>query len=157
MLFKQEKSSQLSTLNKIQVFEPTYRNVLYIISQDKEAFAGKGMIELLKSVQSNTTNPKMAAMLGIYMEVLQKGLVSQDGLKNRITLKGRWYLISTHYSIGLWGIVLAFFVGVAAISIPQYILHLSKSAFQPIKPKESSSLSVPAHPSIDQKNSSKKK
>jgi hypothetical protein len=154
---EQEKLARYSTLNLIQIFEPTYRNVLFIISKDKEAFTGKGMIELLKSAQTNTPNPKMAAMLGIYMEVLQRGYVKQDGLTSKITMRGRWHLLTTHPSIGFWSIIAAFFIGAASTSIPIYLSHLTRPEAPQTKPKESSSPSLPVHPSTHLKDTSKKK
>lgn len=157
MLSKSERLSQMSTLNKIQVFEPNYRNVLFIISKDKEAFTVGGMIEIMKSIQPNTTNPKMAAMLGLYLELLQKGYVKQDGLTSKITIKGRWHLLTTNPSIGFWGIIAAFFIGAASTSIPLYLSHLTRPEAPQTKPKEFSFPSRPAHPAINLKDFSKKK
>ena len=154
---EEEKLARYSTLNLIQVFEPTYRNVLFIISKDKEAFAGRGMIEILKSAQPNATNPKMAAMLGLYIELLQKEYVSQDGLRSQITFKGRWYLLATHFSIGFWAILAAFFIGAASTSIPIYLSHITRPEAPQTRPRESSSPSLPVHRSINLKDSSKKK
>lgn len=127
------------------------------ISKDHQAFATGGLIEIMKSMKPNTTNPKVAAMMGIYLELLHKGYVSQDGLKSRIALRGRWYLFCTHFSVGFWGVVAGFIGGAATIAIPFYILLLTKSQPQPTEQKMLSSPVVPVYPPTNQKDTSKKK
>lgn len=157
MPFKSFTQPHLTTLQKIQVFEPTYKNVLFIISEDAQAFAAQGMIDIIKSIQPNAINPKMAAMLGLYMELLQRGYVRQDGLTTRITPRGRWYLLATHFSLGFWAIVAAFIIGAASTSIPLCLSRLTRPEAPQIRSKESSSPSLPVYHSKILKDSAKRK
>lgn len=110
MFSKEElkKSTQLSTINRVLIFAPTYKNVLWIISKDKGAFAAGFSIELYKSGAVKEGNTHLSEMLKIYLELKEKGYVRNGGMEVHLTKWGWMYLISR----SLWFQIL---VSVAAI------------------------------------------
>lgn len=109
---------------KVYIYDPTILNYLILIRKDSNTFNGEHLTELIQIHASDSVrHHKYGEMIKVVLEMQDKKLIKSHIFKgNRLTLKGRWYMIVHNPTWTLWGIILA----VIAIVISVLSLILNK-------------------------------
>jgi hypothetical protein len=118
----------ISATNKILLYEPTERGILWIIENDPSAFVTTLILDVLKNPQlldskvDNASTKNLAKALPIYMKLHQRGFIKQDGIKIVITWKGKLFRLYTHPSISFWGALFAIIIGIITLIVSILVL-----------------------------------
>lgn len=112
-------SLQVHTLHKqkIHIYDPTIMNYLNLIRQYPNILDGEHYLELLQIYTSDKIKySKYGEAIKVYLEMKDRKLIKSHILKgNRITMKGRWYMIIHNPSLTLWSIIIGIVIAVATI------------------------------------------
>lgn len=112
--------SGMTSFNKIILHEPTERNILEIISADKEVFNVKFLIDIGMDKELIKPNPdsNLTKAMSIYTQLIDKGFIKRiDAFESRLTIRGRLHLIATHPNMNLWGIIIGGLIAIVSIII----------------------------------------
>jgi hypothetical protein len=104
---------KISTINKVALFEPDERFILWIVANDPRAFSLDFNMEMAEKglVKPNTPDANAGKALGIFLKLVQRGFIKNvDHTKNKVTWRGQLHRFYTHPSINL-------FIGILAIGV----------------------------------------
>ncbi len=105
----------LSSLDEVILNEPDQRFILSVILKDKTAFSALFIQQILNKQELLQPHnaPNLGKALMIYRNLVEKRMVySTHPFENKISWKGKLYLIYTHPSLTFWGIILGIIITV---------------------------------------------
>ncbi len=91
----------------LETFEPSQRNVLYLIDKYPVAFSVAGLSELRLKFYSKELPSNVYSLQKTAMEMAEKGLIETGLARTTITAKGRWYQFYSHPANWIWAIIIA--------------------------------------------------
>lgn len=105
--------TQIDYKARLIFFQPTIKDVLYLIKRDKRTFNGEHYVELLKIFNSDRDKHKnIGEFIRVLLEAETRGYIKRSVFESSITGKGKWYSIVHHPTLPLWGIIVAILLAI---------------------------------------------
>ena len=107
----------LSAKDKLSLFLPSERSVLWIISSHPEAFTISFLLEVGNELARTEPKPdsNLTKAMAIASSLEQRKFIKIGAERTVITFKGQLYRLFTHPGVSFWGIIIGALVGIAAI------------------------------------------
>lgn len=143
--------SDISVIDKILIYEPNERGILWLIANQPTAFTVQTFIDISKKPHLMKPNPdsNLAKALPIVIKLHDRGFIKSAWRKKgkgqemitKITWKGKFYRLYTHPAMIFW----ATLVGIATLIVSVLILIRTPPVQPPAQKKVSTSDSILGH------------
>lgn len=100
---------KLSSKQKIMMFEPNERFILWIVVNDPKAFDINFMMDIAQNQALMKPDPtsNLTKALNIFLKLIQREFIKQNGLEYKVTPKGQLYRFVTNPFFPLFALLFA--------------------------------------------------